>query len=955
MSTDKNNIQLGESAGAGWIGNSYLGEYNGTKVLVMPLKKSSFSLRLDLSRRFALSTKLNSPYLSESFGVLHVNGDPCWVTRWEEGTRLSELIASGEPMSITGAANVGRQISQALQGALSKNIVHGDLHPSQVFLRPDGSVLIDGFGRTPSTHFSSNARTAPKSYWAPEKVSSGSSDIYGLGIILAELLIADEISIAKDAPEQHDNIVAALTKELAQIHGESDIVDTIGDMLTFDSAQRISASSVFHRLNNVTPSAVPAASPAVENPVAEEPVVEEPAEEPVEEPVEENPLQVANDDEFNDDFFNDYATPSVVEEDSDEDVEADFNEEFGIDEMELLDTPSADIDEEDFNEDFFEDYRNFVENPPEEDSVEENYNEDFGLSADQLEENSIIEGEEVSYGDDFEDIFSDVPNELTVPESEQYAVNEFFSEDVSSEDVFFEEESEDEDEFSSSPAATVPLPNNDSQEESFDEDFDQYEDDLGEEFDDQFAVQSDPESSFFADEDENDYESETDYEKVEESFDDSDDGIASQEDEYEASEEVSADRMVLDDYQSEEEPEEENFEYEEEDFGLDEFESNDVYEQGYSPDDAHQELIGQTETPDAAVAEDEFVEPPLALENENKQVRRRAAVTSFFDDEPADTGVNYQSSDETPEAEEEVAKWRKPVIISAVGLAATLLVWAVINVFQASPPASQPTADATTDEQQLASQEKEVEPENENQDDEIQDVLAESGDDVATEDDSQPVESQPKANATPKKKKRQRNAQRASKKKNQGNAKASRTKTQTRNQATTQTRSQTRTPETREEQPEYRFTQPDSDDVKTIKSSEKQEVVEGESKDAGALMWGAGRQEEVVESPKQDTIVAPDSSTSTSAEQAATSGNQQSKEQATPAKTGTLKFVGDTEGVKITVRKDGKSFAPGKLEVGTYKVTYKFTGGKSHNTRPIVIEANKTVEIKCSRSFMRCQ
>jgi cytoskeletal protein RodZ len=67
-------------------------------------------------------------------------------------------------------------IADALNDALKNGFVHGDLKMENICITPEASVVINGYGRPRRNTF------------APEGIPEFSSDIYGLGIIMLELL-----------------------------------------------------------------------------------------------------------------------------------------------------------------------------------------------------------------------------------------------------------------------------------------------------------------------------------------------------------------------------------------------------------------------------------------------------------------------------------------------------------------------------------------------------------------------------------------------------------------------------------------------------------------------------------------------------------------------------------------------------------------------------------------------
>ncbi|MDX1382223.1 MAG: protein kinase [Thermoanaerobaculia bacterium] len=112
-----------------------------------------------------------------------------------EGQTLSALMARG-PMNAAQAVDIGRQIAHGLDEAHAKGIVHRDIKPQNIMVRPDGLVKILDFGVAKLEGSGDITRTSTTvgspAYMAPEQIRSGAvsprSDIWALGVVLYELL-----------------------------------------------------------------------------------------------------------------------------------------------------------------------------------------------------------------------------------------------------------------------------------------------------------------------------------------------------------------------------------------------------------------------------------------------------------------------------------------------------------------------------------------------------------------------------------------------------------------------------------------------------------------------------------------------------------------------------------------------------------------------------------------------
>ncbi len=113
-----------------------------------------------------------------------------------EGGTLRELLRERGPMPPHAAAAVIRPVLDALAVAHRAGLVHRDIKPENILISDDGDVKIADFGLVraiaASTVTSSSVILGTAAYLSPEQVTTGSasasSDVYGVGVVLFELL-----------------------------------------------------------------------------------------------------------------------------------------------------------------------------------------------------------------------------------------------------------------------------------------------------------------------------------------------------------------------------------------------------------------------------------------------------------------------------------------------------------------------------------------------------------------------------------------------------------------------------------------------------------------------------------------------------------------------------------------------------------------------------------------------
>src|SRR6266446_3422297 len=129
------------------------------------------------------------------------------VMPYIEGGTLREYLLQRKRLSLEEAASFIDQVASALQYAHDHGVVHRDVKPSNILLRPDGYAYLVDFGLAKAmmeTESLTNegALIGTPEYMAPEQSNGTSdhrSDIYSLGIILYQMLTG-RLPFTADSP-----------------------------------------------------------------------------------------------------------------------------------------------------------------------------------------------------------------------------------------------------------------------------------------------------------------------------------------------------------------------------------------------------------------------------------------------------------------------------------------------------------------------------------------------------------------------------------------------------------------------------------------------------------------------------------------------------------------------------------------------------------------------------------
>ncbi len=173
-------------------------------------------------REAAVLASLNHPHIGIIHGLEEVGDVRALVLELVEGPTLAERIAEG-PIPLEEALRMALEISQALEAAHERGIIHGHLKPSNVRITPEGTVKVLDFGlvkvlepvssqperATSPTQTLERTRQGivpgTAAYMSPEKLRGQSvdkrTDIWSFGMVLFEMLTGKAMYTGKSSTE----------------------------------------------------------------------------------------------------------------------------------------------------------------------------------------------------------------------------------------------------------------------------------------------------------------------------------------------------------------------------------------------------------------------------------------------------------------------------------------------------------------------------------------------------------------------------------------------------------------------------------------------------------------------------------------------------------------------------------------------------------------------------------
>ncbi|MGH2492639.1 MAG: serine/threonine-protein kinase [Candidatus Limnocylindria bacterium] len=192
--------QISQPIGAGGSSQVYLAKDTAlNREVAIKVLDTAAAADGNLRRMFVKEARslaqLSHPNIVSVFDVGEVDNLPYIVMEHLPGGSVKARIERTGPLKAGEAARIAIEVANGLAFAHSKGIIHADLKPSNILFDANDHAKIADFGiaRTPKEDAATPELYATAMYVAPERVEGKQatiqSDVYGLGLVLYEMLV----------------------------------------------------------------------------------------------------------------------------------------------------------------------------------------------------------------------------------------------------------------------------------------------------------------------------------------------------------------------------------------------------------------------------------------------------------------------------------------------------------------------------------------------------------------------------------------------------------------------------------------------------------------------------------------------------------------------------------------------------------------------------------------------
>ena len=190
-------------------------------------------------REASAAGSLSHPNIVTIHDVVDTAGDspPFIAMEYVRGTNLQELLKPCKPLPIDFVRSVLSQVSDALDYAHSKGVVHRDVKPANILITEDEQVKLTDFGIAylrGADSANEKKRLGTPAYASPEQIMGDKvdhrADLFSLGVVLYEMLLGSAPFKGKTPAQVTHQIVHDPVPPPQSV--DPDFPDSVADVLT---------------------------------------------------------------------------------------------------------------------------------------------------------------------------------------------------------------------------------------------------------------------------------------------------------------------------------------------------------------------------------------------------------------------------------------------------------------------------------------------------------------------------------------------------------------------------------------------------------------------------------------------------------------------------------------------------------------------------------------------------
>lgn len=214
--------------GAGGMGTVYLAERTdghfeqtvALKLIKRGMDTETVIRRFESERQ--ILARLEHPHIARLLdGGVSENGRPFFAMEYVEGEPLTDYC-NARALSIDARLKLFEDVCTAVSYAHQNLVVHRDLKPSNILVTSDGTVKLLDFGiarmlsgESERAFTQTDTKALTPAYASPEQINQGvittATDVYGLGVVLYELLVGKKPFHAESREQLLENILKTET------------------------------------------------------------------------------------------------------------------------------------------------------------------------------------------------------------------------------------------------------------------------------------------------------------------------------------------------------------------------------------------------------------------------------------------------------------------------------------------------------------------------------------------------------------------------------------------------------------------------------------------------------------------------------------------------------------------------------------------------------------------------